>query len=71
MTEMGKPDQACLKTKLRFKKYMKELYHFVAYIECKLRANVLEKCEEVMSMEHQPPSYSKIILKLLGADEIG
>lgn len=50
---------------------VQEVYNFMAYTECKLSTNVLEKCEEVVSMEYQSPLYSKIMLRLLGADEIG
>lgn len=65
VTELCRPDQSCLRTELGFKKYS-----FVAYIECKLSTNILEKCKEVMSMEHQSLLKSKTILKLLGEDEI-
>lgn len=36
-----------------------------AYVEC------FKKCEELMLVEHQFPLYFKIILELIGTDEIG
>lgn len=67
MTELGRPDQAGM---FKNKTKIQNVYIFVAYIECKFSMNILGKCEVVMSMEDLSPSYSKIILKPFGADEV-